>query len=409
VANINTFRGLRPKKEFVRHVAVLPYDVVSVEEARKAAGNNRLSFFHISRPEIDFPREIDSGDYRVYLHGKEYLEKMIDEGIMAQDDRPYMYLYTQVINGREQTGLIASVSIDDYLNGVIKRHELTREDKENDRADHIDVVGANTGQVFLFFNDDGSKDHCFQKALQIPPEYDFVSEDDGVRQIIRVIDDDDLMEAFMSAFKREVLYIADGHHRAAAAVRIGMKRRKENPHFTGEEEFNRFMAVIFPHSQLRILSYNRVVEGLNGLSSTAFQERVSDDFHIQKTNKSSPESFHEICMYMDHAWHVLNPRFDPGNDPVNSLDVTLLQDHLLGPVLGILDPRTDKRIEFIGGDNSVACLTAMVDSGRYAAGFSLFPTGIEQLMKVSNAGAIMPPKSTWFVPKLKSGLVMHLI
>jgi uncharacterized protein (DUF1015 family) len=295
------------------------------------------------------------------------------------------------------------------MNGVIKRHELTREDKENDRAAHIDVVGANTGQVFLFFDDDGSKKQYFQKALTILPEYDFVSEDDGVRQIIRVIDDKDLIEAFSSAFQREVLYIADGHHRAAAAVRVGMKRRKQNPNFTGEEEFNRFMAVIFPHSQLRILAYNRVVKGLNGLSSGGFLERVADDFYIQKTKRSKPESFHEICMYIDRAWRVLNPRFDPGNDPVRSLDVTLLQNHLLGPVLGIFDPRTDKRIEFVGGEDSIIRLSAMIESGGYAVGFSLFPTGIEQLIKVSNADAIMPPKSTWFVPKLKSGLVVHLI
>src|SRR3990172_2765209 len=237
MAIIHAFKGLRPKKEFVRRIAVLPYDVVTAEEARKAAADNSLSFFHVSKPEIDFPPDVDYQDREVYLHGKAYLEKMISDGILAQDDSPCMYLYTQIMSGREQTGLVACISIDDYLNNVIKKHELTREDKENDRANHIEVTGANTGQVFLFFNDDGSKTRCFQKAMQIPPEYNFISED-GVRQIIRIIDDKGLIASFISSFRSDVLYIADGHHRAAAAARVGQKRREENPRYTGEEEFN---------------------------------------------------------------------------------------------------------------------------------------------------------------------------
>ncbi len=408
MANISEFSGLRPKKDVVEKVAVLPYDVVSTEEAREMAGGNPLSFFHVSKPEIDLPQGIDYQDPKVYEHGKKNLVRMVDQGVLFQDRFPCLYLYTQILDGREQTGLVACVSIDDYVEKTIKKHELTREDKENDRANHIELIGAHTGQVFLFFKDDGSKQPLFQKALQKMPEYDFVSED-GVRQIFRIIDDKGLIASFKTAFKKDILYIADGHHRAAAAVRVGQKRRAANPGYTGAEDFNKFMAVIFPHHQLRILAYNRAVHDLNGLTKDQFIQKISKEFNIQPNKNGMPDSVHEICMYLDHEWLALRPRFDPGSDPILSLDVKIVQDHILEPILGIHDPRKDTRIEFIGGQDSILHLVNLVDSGGARVAFSLFPTSIDQLMRVSDADEIMPPKSTWFVPKLRSGIVVHLL
>ena len=293
MAIISEFRGLRPKKEHVSQVAVLPYDVVSVEEARKIAQNNKTCFFHVTKPEIDFPNDVDMHDQAVFRHGKDYLAGLIKDNILVQDDTPFLYLYTQIMNGREQTGLIACVSIDDYRDKIIKKHELTREDKETERTRHTDIVNANTGQVFLIYRDSESKKELMKKAMQIAPEYDFASED-GVQQTVRVIRDKNLIESFKSAFKNDVLYIADGHHRAAAAVRVGMQRRKENPGYTGKEEFNRFMAVIFPHSQLKILAYNRVVRDLNGMTKNQFIDALSEKFNVEKrdTFDAGFSSFH---------------------------------------------------------------------------------------------------------------------
>jgi uncharacterized protein (DUF1015 family) len=408
MAIISEFRGLRPKKEHVSQVAVLPYDVVSVEEARKIAQNNRTCFFHVTKPEIDFPNDVDMHDQAVFRHGKDYLAGLIKDNILVQDDTPFLYLYTQIMNGREQTGLIACVSIDDYRDKIIKKHELTREDKETERTRHTDIVNANTGQVFLIYRDSESKKELMKKAMQIAPEYDFASED-GVQQTVRVIRDKNLIESFKSAFKNDVLYIADGHHRAAAAVRVGMQRRKENPGYTGKEEFNRFMAVIFPHSQLKILAYNRVVRDLNGMTKNQFIDALSEKFNMEKRDASMPDSVHSICMYLEGSWYLLRPGFEPVNDPINSLDVKILQDIVLGPILGIKDPRTDKRIDFIGGLNSVAELQKRVDSGTHKVAFSMFPTTLDQLLRVSDTDGIMPPKSTWFEPKLRSGIVVHLL
>jgi len=304
--------------------------------------------------------------------------------------------------------LIACVSIDDYSNKIIKKHEFTREDKETERTRHTDIVNANTGQVFLIYHDSESKKELMRKAMQIPPEYDFASED-GVQQTVRVIRDKAMIDLFKSAFKNDVLYIADGHHRAAAAVRVGMQRRKENPGYNGNEEFNRFMAVIFPHSQLKILAYNRVVRDLNGMTENQFIDALSEKFSVKKTDRSAPDAVHSICMYLKGSWYLLRPAFEPENDPINSLDVKILQDLVLGPMLGIKDPRTDKRIDFIGGLNSVAELQKRVDSGTHRVAFSMYPTTLEQLMRVSDTDGIMPPKSTWFEPKLRSGIVVHLL
>jgi uncharacterized protein (DUF1015 family) len=408
MAIISEFKGLRPKKEFVSRVAVLPYDVVSVDEARKIAADNKICFFHVTKPEIDFPNDIDTQSRDVFQHGKDYLAGMIKDKILIQDEAPCLYLYTQIMDGREQTGLIACVSIDDYHNKIIKKHELTREDKETERTRHTDIINANTGQVFLIYRDSESKKELMKKAMEIPHEYDFPSED-GVRQTVRVIRDKAMIESFKSAFKNDVLYIADGHHRAAAAVRVGMQRRKENPRHTGNEEYNRFMAVIFPHSQLKILAYNRVVRDLNGMTEGQFMHALSEKFKVEKTDRTVPDAVHSICMYLEGSWYLLRPAFEPGNDPINSLDVKLLQDLVLGPILGIKDPRTDKRIDFIGGLNSVAELQKRVDSGTHKVAFSMYPTTLDQLMRVSDTDGIMPPKSTWFEPKLRSGIVVHLL
>ncbi len=408
MASIREFRGLRPQKEYVSKVSVLPYDVVSSDEARIIAGDNKYSFFHVSKPEIDFPINMDIKDPKIFSHGRDYLKELIKDGIYFQDENPCLYLYTQIMDGREQTGLIACVSIDDYQNKIIKKHELTREDKEIERTRHTDIVNANTGQVFLFYKDNEIKQQLIQTAKRIEPEYDFKSAD-GVRQIIRVINDKNLIGQFKSAFKDDVLYIADGHHRAASAVRVGLQRRKEMTSYTGDEEFNRFMAVIFPHRQLKIIAYNRIVRDLQGASVENFIQRISEKFYLEKTDKKIPEIVHELCMYAGGSWYKLNPRFNPGNDPINSLDVKILQEYILGPILGIEDPRTDNRIDFIGGKNSVEEIQKRVNNGSYMVAFSLCPTTIEQLISVSDMDGIMPPKSTWFEPKLQSGIVLHLL
>ncbi len=408
MAAISEFKGLRPHKEYVARVSVLPYDVVSTEEARKLAGDNKLSFFHVSKPEIDFPRDADTHDPKIFNHGRDYLKKLISDGIYFQESTPCMYLYTQIMDGREQTGLIACVSIDDYQNKIIKKHELTREDKEIERTRHTDIINANTGQVFLFYKDSETKQQLIKDAMMLEAEYDFESAD-GVRQIVRIIKDRGMIEQFKAAFKDDVLYIADGHHRAASAVRVGMERRKASPGYTGAEEFNRFMAVIFPHRQLKIIAYNRIVRDLHGKTEEEFIAEVSENFIVEKTEKKSSENVHELFMYTGGSWYRLAPRFIPEEDPISSLDVKILQEYILGPVLGIEDPRTDKRINFIGGKNSVDEIQKSVDSGSYRVAFSLCPTKIEQLMSVSDMDGIMPPKSTWFEPKLQSGIVIHLL
>lgn len=408
MATISEFKGLRPQKNLVDQIAVLPYDVISTEDARRITGENKLSFFHVSKPEIDFADSVDYQDSKVYNHGKNQLNKMIKDGAFLQDETPCLYLYTQIMDGREQTGLISCVSIDDYINKKIKKHELTREDKENDRTCHTDIINANTGQVFLFFKDTGSKKKLFSDAMALIPEYEYTSED-NVQQIIRIIKDKRLIEAFKQAFKNDVLYIADGHHRAAAAVRVGVQRRTENPQYTGSEEFNRFMAVIFPHSQLLILPYNRVIRDLKGNTKDELLQKISVKFSIEKKDKKKPEMVHEICMYVEKSWYVLKPNFTIESDPINNLDVKILQDCILEPIFGIKDPRKDKRIDFIGGKKSVTEIQRCVDSGEYAIAFSLFPTTLEQLMNVSDTDGVMPPKSTWFEPKLRSGIIVHLL
>lgn len=408
MATIRAFRGLRPRKDLAEKVAELPYDVVSSIEAGEIAGNNQYSFFNIIKPEINLPREINVYDDLVYETGSKNFNRFIKDGVLLQDDTPGLYLYSQVMNNIHQTGLAACVNIDDYQNNIIKRHELTQQEKENDRTRHLDILNANTGPVFLFYYEDGLKKGLFEEAMKLEPEYDFKA-DDHIRHIIRVIDDKGLIEAFEKAFAKDTLYIADGHHRAASAAWVALKRRKENPGYSGIEEYNRFLAVIFPHDQLRILPYNRVVRDLNNMSKEEFFRKISKSFSIEKSKLKNPEAPCTFCMYLEGEWFNLVPLFKVNDHPIDSLDVKIFQKMFLEPVLGISDQRTDKRIKFIGGNREISELERIVDSGEFSAAFTMYPVTVNQLMRASDADCIMPPKSTWFEPKLRSGLLVHLL
>ncbi len=408
MASIKTFKALRPVKDISMKVAELPYDVVTTREAKEIARNNKYSFFHVTRPEIDFSSSIDPHDSQVYEKGRKNLDNFINNGFLKQDEESCFYLYTEIMDVHTQTGLVACVSINDYKNNVIKKHELTREDKETDRTRHLDILNANTGPVFMLYKDNSRKNELFQKALQIEPDYEFTS-NDGITHIVRKISDNELIEALRLAFVDDLLYIADGHHRAASAFRVGEIRRKENQDYTGKEEFNWFLAVLFPHTQLQVLPYNRIIRDLNGSSAEEFINSLRNSFTVLESDRKVPQSIHTFSMYLDKKWYTMEPDFKISTDPVESLDVKILQDSVLKPILGIDDPRTDRRIDFIGGIRGTGELERLVDSGEFTVAFSLFPTTVEQLIAVSDMDGIMPPKSTWFEPKLRSGLFVHLL
>jgi len=406
MATIKEFRGLRPKQGLEEKVAELPYDVISSEEAREIAVRNEYSFFHVTKPEVDLPAEVDLYDDRVYAKGKANLERFIADGTLSRDDSENLYLYSLVMEGRTQTGLVACVSIDDYINDTVKKHELTRKDKELDRTNHIDRLGAQTGLVFLLYEEDGSRTGLFRKAMAEKPVYDFTTSD-GIRHTFRVINDPSLIRSLKESFSGTTLYIADGHHRAASSVTVGLKRREAAGGKNGE--YGYFIATIFPHNELSILAYNRVVRDLNGMDSDGFLKAVMERFKCEKSGSDRPASKHNVSMYLDGEWYTLTPNFPIPDDPIESLDVKLLQDYILDPILGIQDPRTSKRIDFIGGIKGPGELKRLVDGGGFAVAFSLYPTSVMDLMKVSDSGGIMPPKSTWFEPKLRSGLIIHEI
>ncbi|MCX8123084.1 MAG: DUF1015 family protein [Spirochaetes bacterium] len=406
MAIIKEFIALRPAKDYVSKVAELPYDVVTTEEAKALADANPLSFFHVTRPEVDLPLVHDTYTDEVYQKGKQNLQKFIIDGILAYDDGAYMYLYTLSMGNHKQTGIVAVVSIDDYVNGVVKKHELTREDKEIDRMNHIQVVGAQTGLVYLFYKNNDDLRTLMKQALHSPLLYDFIASD-GVRHTVQRIDDKRLLSMIKDAMQPQVLYIADGHHRAASAVRVGMERRKSG--YDGNEPFNYFVATIFPHSELQILPYNRVIKDLYTHDFTSFMSALAQNFSIEKSDNGVVSKPHEIKMYYHKQWFVLRYEKElPVND-VDRLDVALLQNMILAPLLGINDPRKDKRIDFVGGTDAVNEIIQLVDSGKFSIGFSLYPTSISDLMAVSDKGEIMPPKSTWFEPKLRDGLLVHVI
>jgi uncharacterized protein (DUF1015 family) len=406
MARIREFKGLRAPSNIVATIAELPYDVLDSDEARAIADTKPMSFFHISKPEVDLPRGTDLYSDIVYETGGKNFCSFIDKGYFKEDEKARLYLYTLIMNGRAQTGLMSCVSIDDYLNNVVKKHEHTREDKEKDRIRHMEALQAHVGLVFLFFKEDGSLRSLFKKAMAINPEYDFIAED-GVRHIVRIIEDSNLVEEFKKAFEGRNLYIADGHHRAASAIKVGQKKREIDGGLNPDAEYNWFLSVIFPHDELKIMPYNRVVKDLNGMDKDQFMRRLSEKFNISK-GTSNPESKGTFSMYIDRDWYSIKPLFAIPSDPVESLDVSILQKEVLDPLLGIKNPRTDKRIDFIGGIRGTSELEKLVDSGS-AVAFSMYPTTIDDLIKVSDADCVMPPKSTWFEPKLRSGLIMHRI
>jgi uncharacterized protein (DUF1015 family) len=412
MSRVIPFRALRPRKDIVKDVASYPYDVLNVEEGQKLAEGNPASFLHVEKSEIDLPAGAKSeGDY-VHELAKSYMQKMVDQQMLFQDDKPYFYIYRQSMGGREQYGIVAGYSVEEYEKGLIKKHELTRTDKEMDRTRHIDVVGAHTGPVFLTFKARDSFDKIVATIVAGSPEYDFTA-DDGIGHTAWVVKDQATIEAIRKEFAQiDALYIADGHHRAAAGTSVGKLRRANNPNHRGDEEYNFFLAVAFPHNQLRILDYNRVVKDLNGRDEPAFLARIAESFIVSADFKDkSPTAQHEFGMYLGGRWYKLTakPELFKADDPIGSLDVSILQNSLLEPVLGIKDPRTDKRIDFVGGIRGMGELERLVDGGGFKVAFSMYPTTLDELIKVADAGLIMPPKSTWFEPKLRSGVFVHLL
>ncbi len=415
MAIVKPFKGLRPKSEFAEKVASPPYDVLSSDEARKIAQGNPRSFLHVVKPEVDLDPGIDLYDERVYLKGKENLERLMAEAYLKQDEHSCFYLYKLKMGHHEQTGLVATASIDEYESNKIKKHEHTRLDKEKDRAKHISVLNAQAGPVFLTYRAREDINNTIKKAQEHTPAYDFTAED-GIQHTFYVIDDAETIRAIQDGFAAlDHLYVADGHHRSAAAARVRNERKSKNKAHTGKEAYNFFLTVIFPHDQMYIMDYNRVVADLKGSTPGAFIEKVAAAFDVEETGKAGtpykPLQKHHFGMYLDGTWYSLIARsgtFDP-HDPVQRLDVSILQENLLNPVLGILDPRKDKRISFVGGMRGLGELERLVDAGNYRIAFSLFPTSIEELMAIADQGKVMPPKSTWFEPKLRSGLITHLL
>ncbi len=408
MAKIRAFRGTRPVKDLADKIAELPYDVVSLPEVIEIAGKNPYNFYHVTRSEMDLAPGTDPYSPEVYRKAKETYDLFKAKGYMVEDKSPIFYLYSQVMAGRMQTGIVACADVDDYLNEIIKKHELTREEKELDRTRHIDATKANTGPVFLIYRDSDEKRKLVEMAMKVEPVYD-ITADDGIRHIVRLIDDKSLIFKLEESFLKDELYIADGHHRAASAVRVAKMRREKNPEYTGKEEFNGFLAVIFPHTQLKILAYNRVVKDLNGMTSEEFMKKLDREFTVEKSNLKVPVNVNTFSMYISKEWYTLKPKFNIPSDPIESLDVTIIQKKVLSPFLGINDPRKDKRIDFVGGIRGTSELEKVVDSGNFVVAFSMYPTEIEQLMNVSDAGMIMPPKSTWFEPKLRDGFIVHEI
>ncbi|MBP7866978.1 MAG: DUF1015 domain-containing protein [Acidobacteria bacterium] len=411
MAIIRPFRGMRPKPEVVDRVAAPPYDVLSSEEARRMAEGNPLSFLHVGKPEIDLDPSISLYDERVYRKGAENFRRYLEDGIFFQDPSPCFYVYRQRMGDHVQVGLAAGASVDDYESGVIKKHELTRADKEDDRTRHVDILNAQTGPVFLTYAARPELDAMMESAMKAEPAYDFISAD-GIGHTFWVVSDPVWISRVQELFKEmPALYVADGHHRSAAACRVRRMRRENNPGHRGDEEYNFFYAIIFPHDQLYIMDYNRVVKDLNGLEPGAFIGKVGEKFTVEPAEHGKPGKTHCFGMYLGGRWYRLSARegtFDAA-DPVRSLDVSILQDNLLAPILGIGDPRKDKRIDFVGGIRGLGELERLVNEGRAAVAFALHHTSVAELMAIADAGQIMPPKSTWFEPKLKDGLVNHLL
>lgn len=411
MAEIRPFRCIRPSKEAASAVAALPYDVYDRKEAKEIVKKNPLSFLAVDRAETQFEDGKNPYAPEVYEQAARTLKRWQQEGILTEDESPFYYLYEQVMEGRAQTGIVACASVDDYSSGVIARHENTREEKEQDRIRHVDVTNAHTGPIFLAYRSQEELNSLVALEKKKTPLYDFISED-GICHRVWKIEDPQKAEEIHRIFSGiPRVYIADGHHRAASAVKVAAMRREANPSWTGNEEFNYFLSVLFPDDQLMIMPYNRVVQDLNGLSREEFLKKTEKYFVVTEKGRKafSPEQKGQVGMYLDGSWYQLDARPEIcTDDPVKGLDVSILQDRILGPLLGIGDPRTDSRIRFVGGIRGLSELERLVDSGA-AVAFSMYPTSIWELFEVADAGLLMPPKSTWFEPKLRSGLFIHAI
>lgn len=412
MATIKPFRGLRPPKNLVEKVESRPYDVLDSEEARAEAGDNKMSLYHIIKPEIDFEPGTSEYDPRVYDKAKENFEAFQRNGWLVQDDADHYYIYAQTMNGKTQYGLVVGAYVDDYLNGVIKKHELTRRDKEEDRMKHVRATNANMEPVFFAYPDNEVLNSLINRYAATEPEYDFIAPVDGFRHQFWVISDAADMQVITDEFaKMPALYIADGHHRSAAAALVGAEKARQNPNHTGTEEYNYFMAVCFQASQLTILDYNRVVKDLNGLSSAQFLEALGKNFVVEDkgTDAYRPAKLHEFSLYLDGHWFslVAKPGTFDDSDPIGVLDVDISSRLILDDILGIKDLRSDKRIDFVGGLRGLDELKRRVDSGEMRMALALYPVSMKQIMDIADSGKIMPPKATWFEPKLRSGLVVH--
>ena len=404
MATVKPFAALRPKPELAAQICELPYDVMSSEEARQMALGNPLSFLHVSKPEIDLAPGTDLYSGPVYAKGRENFQAMIARGQLLQDSQPCFYLYRQIMGGHQQIGIVAAASCEDYLHNIIKKHELTRVDKEDDRVRHVEALNSQTGPVFLTYRAVPAIDALVAKKIQETPAIDFTAKD-GVRHTSWVISDAAGIRALGEAFAAiPFLYIADGHHRSAAAGRVYQSRK-------GAGESAGFLAVIFPHNQMQILPYNRVLKDLQGLSPAALLQNLDAIFVISESGSPKPSRKHELGFFIEGKWRTLHfrPTFAATQDPIEKLDVTLLQKFVLAPLFGIDDPRTSKRINFVGGIRGTAELEKLVNTGEYACAFSMFPTSIDDLMTIADAGGIMPPKSTWFEPKLRDAMFCHRI
>ena len=411
MAVIRPFQCVRPRKDVADRVAALPYDVYNRQEAKKEVEREPLSFLKIDRAKTNFDDSVDTYAPEVYQKAKEILNEEIARGIYEKDDSEAYYIYELTMNGRAQTGLVACASVDDYVNNVIKKHENTREDKEIDRITHVDTCSAQTGPIFLAYRAQDAINKRVEANKEKEPVYDFTAVD-GVKHRVWQMSDPEDVEAIRKAFENlNQIYIADGHHRAASAVKVGLKRRKENPAHTGKEEYNFFLSVLFPHDQLMIMDYNRSVTDLNGLTVPEFLEKIKENFEVEEVSgQVRPQEKGTFGMYLEDGWYVLKAKENlyEGKDAVGRLDVAVLQDYLLNPVLGIQDPRTDERIEFIGGIRGLSELEKKVKEGMKVS-FSMYPTSITELFDVADQNLLMPPKSTWFEPKLRSGLFIHQI
>lgn len=412
MAKVRPFRGLRPPKNIVTEVASRPYDVLNSDEARAEAKGNEKSLYHIIRPEINFPQGKDEHDPDVYDMAKEQFEKFQKKGWLVQDDKPCYYIYAQTMNGKTQYGIVIGANVEDYLAGRIKKHELTRKDKEEDRMKHVRILDANLEPVFFAFPDNEVLQGIIDKYKKTEPEYDFVADHDGFGHTVWIISDDQDIQTITDAFaKIPSLYIADGHHRSAAAALVGAEKARNNPNHSGEEEYNYFMAVAFPASHLTIIDYNRVVKDLNGLSDEEFLKKLEEHFVVEEKGDQEykPNKLHNFGLYLGGKWYSLTAKegtYDD-NDPIGVLDVTISSNLILHDILGIDDLRTSKRVDFVGGIRGLGELKKRVDSGEMKAALALYPVSMKQIIDIADSGAIMPPKTTWFEPKLCSGLIVH--